>query len=381
MVKHDEWRHGQLIDGRYRIGHELGRGAMGIVYEARHDRLERRFAIKVLRAELASDADSCERFEREARAAGRIGSVHIVGVYDSGEAEGLRYLVMEYLRGETLKAHYDRLAPLPPRTLVPIVAQLLDGLAAAHDAGIVHRDVKPENVYLVDGGRSEELGPLVKIVDFGVSKFRDVGAGALKSRTGVVLGTPHYMAPEQARGLRDVDRRADVFSVGVLLYEGLSGRRPFSAPNVNQLLFKIALEDVPPIEERMPDIDPALAAIVARATARSPDARYQSARLFAADLRAWLRGEPIEQPRDEAPREEPPSEIIDEETRDAALASLPPPLTPSPKAPPKIARAWIAVAIAALAALAFVATRDQPTTLQSTLPTPQLVVPIVEPPP
>lgn len=284
-------RDGRLIDGRYRIGREIGRGAMGLVYEAQHMRLDRRVAVKVLLEELASDREACERFEREARAAARIGSQHIVDVHDVGECAGTRYMVMEYLRGETLKDYFARLAPLTPEDLLPLIAQLLDGLAAAHDAGIVHRDVKPENIFLVED-EDDELA--VKILDFGVSKFRDVGTAALKSRTGVVLGTPHYMAPEQARGLRDVDRRADVFAAGVVLYEGLSGHRPFAADNVNQLLFSIALDDAPRLADRVPGIDPGLDAIVAKATQRNPDRRYQSARQFADDVRAWLYGDELD---------------------------------------------------------------------------------------
>ncbi|MEZ4441625.1 MAG: serine/threonine-protein kinase [Polyangiaceae bacterium] len=393
-----ELRHGQVIDGRYRIGLEIGRGAMGIVYEAQHLRLERRVAVKVLHAELASDHDSCERFEREARAAARIGSEQIVDVHDVGDFEGTRYLVMEHLRGETLKEYFSRLAPLAPEDLLPLMTQILDGLAAAHDAGIVHRDVKPENIFLVDGDDE----PAVKILDFGVSKFRDVGASALKSRTGVVLGTPHYMAPEQARGLRDVDRRADIFAAGIVLYEGLSGRRPFTAPNVNQLLFRIALDDVPKLGDKLPGIDPALEAIVSKATQRDPDRRYQSARQFADDVRAWLFGDEVEalaslaergEERPSAPTSSPGDlELgLDEPTRDAPLdapadtagATTTVTRTDGPTSAPARGPSWVALvgvlAVAAGGLALGLATGREPAQLERGLPPPPTVLPAVAP--
>jgi serine/threonine-protein kinase len=333
-----EVRFGQVLDGRYQLGREIGRGAMGIVYEALHTRLDRRVAIKILLHELAEDADACERFEREARAASRIGNRHIVDVLDAGElGDGRRYLVLEYLAGETLRERYARLGPLDPEALFPLLEQLIEGIAAAHDAGIVHRDVKPDNVFLV--GSRDDPEPLVKILDFGVSKFRDVGTNALKSRTGVVLGTPHYMAPEQARGLREVDRRADVYSVGVLAYEGLCGRRPFHADNVNQLLFSIALDDVPRLEERVAGVDPAVSAIVARATRREPAERYQSARELVADVRAWLDGEPLHEHTQAlvgAPAgggSDPPPPVDDEPTAGAPMATFLPQASESPSPP------------------------------------------------
>lgn len=275
----------QLLDGRYRAAEEIGRGAMGVVYVAEHTRLAKRVAIKVLHADLAEDQEACERFELEARAASRVGSPHIVAVLDAGMLQdGRRFLVMEYLRGETFKAWLEREGPVSPERLAPLVLQLCEGLAAAHDQGIVHRDVKPDNLFLVK--RTGE-GPLLKILDFGVSKFRDHGTDALRSRTGVVLGTPHYMAPEQARGEREVDRRADLYSVGIVMYQALVGERPFAAENVNQLLFRVALEDVP----RVDHVPAAFADIVAKATARDPERRYASARLLARDLKRFLEGD------------------------------------------------------------------------------------------
>src|SRR5579862_8272924 len=184
---------GQMIDSKYRIVRMLGEGGMGTVYEGQNVRIGHRVAIKVLHTDLASRSDILERFEREAQAAGRIGSEHIVEVYDLGELPGgVRYMVMEYLDGENLATRLERDGRMAPQQMAPIFGHVLEGIGAAHAAGIIHRDLKPENIFLV---RDKKTGKdFAKLVDFGVSKFAIPQAGSM-TRTGSVIGTPFYMSP------------------------------------------------------------------------------------------------------------------------------------------------------------------------------------------
>ncbi len=277
---------GDVVDDKYRILRLLGEGGMGAVYEGENLRIDRRVAIKVLHPDVATDATMRLRFEREARAAGRIGSEHIVDVLDLGElSDGSTYMVMEYLEGQSL---HDRLqGSLPPEDIFPILIQLLDGLGEAHTAGIIHRDLKPENVFLVPDKRGD--GVFVKILDFGVSKFHQLGGEECNmTRTGVVLGTPYYMSPEQVQGAGEIDHRSDLFSIGIILYRALTGRIPFEAKSFNELMFQIALNDAPGIDQFVENADPEVASIVRTAVARDRNERYQSAEQFAAALRDWL---------------------------------------------------------------------------------------------
>jgi tRNA A-37 threonylcarbamoyl transferase component Bud32 len=277
---------GQILADKYRIVRLLGEGGMGAVYEGENVRIRRRVAIKLLHAEVARRADVVQRFEREAQAAGRIGSEHIVEVLDLGDLpDGARFMVMEFLEGESLAAYIKRSGRVPPEAIAPLLAQLLVGLEAAHAAGIVHRDLKPANVHLVPGRTG---GSFVKILDFGVSKFSVLAGEEMSmTRTGAVVGTPYYMAPEQARGARGADARADLYSVGVILYEAVTGQVPFLAETFNELLFKIALETPPPPEQFVPTLDPAFGVVLRKAMAREAVERFQSAREFAEALAAW----------------------------------------------------------------------------------------------
>lgn len=282
-----------IIDGKYRIIRLLGEGGMGAVYEGENARIHRRVAIKVLHGGVAQSEDAVQRFEREAQAAGRIGSEHIVEVLDLGNLpSGDRYMVMEYLEGEPLSSRIAGRGRLAPPAIAGLAIELLEGLKAAHDAGIVHRDLKPDNVFLLAsrGGRKD----FVKIVDFGISKFNAMGGEFSMTRTGAVMGTPYYMAPEQAKGERTVDHRVDLYAVGVILYEAAAGEVPFNAETFNELLFKIVLENATPLTEKVPGIDPSFANIVARAMARNPAERYQTAAEIQADLKAWMSGQVIE---------------------------------------------------------------------------------------
>lgn len=267
---------GQVIDGKYRIVRLIGEGGMGAVFEGENVRISRRVAIKVLHPNATTNPETVRRFEREAQAAGRIGSDHILEILDLGALpDESRYMVMEFLAGETLSSRIRKHGRLTPAQVVPLIRQMLVGLAAAHEAGIVHRDLKPDNVFVLT--ERSGIRDYVKIIDFGISKFNVVGGDMSMTRTGAVMGTPFYMSPEQAKG-NPVDHRSDLYAVGVILYEAVTGEVPFLASTFNELLFKIVLSDPKPLQEASPGIDPAYVAVVSRAMAREPSQRFGSAR-------------------------------------------------------------------------------------------------------
>jgi serine/threonine-protein kinase len=280
---------GQSIDGKYRVIRRIGEGGMGTVYEGENVRIGRRVAIKVLHETVAARPEFAARFEREARAAAKIGSPHICDVLDLGDLpNGERFIVMEFLEGESLESRLESVGKVSDDTLLPIAFEILEALATMHENGVIHRDLKPANVYLArtQAGRGEA----VKILDFGVSKFLPApGESSDMTSTGTLMGTPLYMSPEQARGLRNIDGRADLYSASVMFYRALAGELPFTAENFNELMFKIALEDPKPIREIAPEVDDDLAAIVHRGLARAPDARFRSAREYQESLLAWAR--------------------------------------------------------------------------------------------
>ncbi len=278
---------GELIDGKYRIVKLIGQGGMGAVYEGNHELIDRRVAIKVL-LPTAEQEHAVARFEREARAAGRIGNDHILEVLDIGSiGDGSRYMVMEFLDGDPLSKRIEQRLRLTGAEVAKIAIQLLDGLASAHSAGVLHRDLKPDNIFLVRQKAGHR--DFVKIIDFGISKFQPLGQSEemRMTATGMVVGTPYYISPEQAKGLADVDLRSDLYAVGVILYEALSGRVPFLADNFNNLLFKIVLEEPPQLATLVPDVDPELAAMVHKAMARERSARYATAGEFSAAIVDW----------------------------------------------------------------------------------------------
>ena len=278
---------GDVIDQKYRAIRLIGKGGMGSVYEGQHILVERRVAIKVL-LPAPDQGRASARFAQEARAAGRIGNEHILDVYDMGSLpDGSCYLVAEYLDGETLRQRINREGRMSPSAALPLVLELLDGLGAAHAAGVVHRDLKPDNVFLV--GKKAGRSDFVKLIDFGISRFEplDNSDGARMTTTGAVLGTPHYLSPEQARGRRGIDQRSDLFAVGVILYEMVTGEVPFKAESFNDLLFKIVLEPAPAPEEVVRDLDPAFSSIIVKAMAKDPAARYQSAEELSLALIRW----------------------------------------------------------------------------------------------
>jgi serine/threonine-protein kinase len=267
---------GQVI-GNYRIVGELGRGGMGMVYRAEHIQLGRPAALKMLLPALSSDPGIVQRFFNEARAASAIDHPGIVEVYDFGtHTDGSAYIVMALLKGETLSNRLDRgaLAPLEGASLM---VQVLSALSAAHARGIVHRDLKPDNIFLVPN----ELmagGTQAKLLDFGIAKLGDDKAAGVKTQTGMMIGTPAYMSPEQCMGLPDLDHRTDLYSAGCILFHILCGRPPFMSEHGTGMIIAAQMRDAPPDPRSLnPSIPPPLAAIVLRCLEKDPAARYQTA--------------------------------------------------------------------------------------------------------
>jgi serine/threonine protein kinase len=274
---------GELLDGKYQITRELGRGAMGVVYEALHMALGRRVAIKTLLQEVLADPQLGARFEREARAASAIGHPHIVDVFDLGRtSDGLLYMVMELLDGEPLVSILQKTPRLPIPLAVHLMVQVLSGLSAAHKNGIVHRDLKPDNIFVIN---SDDRLNFVKIVDFGISKVMQpqgsspaATAKVAGTMVGAILGTPLYMSPEQAIGqVSLIDHHTDIYSAGVVLYEMLCGRTPFVGEGYAQILCGLLDGKYPPPRSLRPDIPAALEAAIVRALDRDIAKRFANA--------------------------------------------------------------------------------------------------------
>lgn len=272
---------GQVLDRKYKILRHIADGGMGAVYEAEHLLIGKRVAVKGLHPEFAKNDDILSRFQREARAASAIGHQNIVDISDMGRApDGTLFIVMELLRGQNLA---ERLATsggrLPVGRAAHVVRQVAEALAAAHRNGIVHRDLKPENIFLVHRGQDPDF---VKVLDFGISKVLTGDASSL-STTGFVLGTPHYMSPEQARG-GPLDHRLDVYACGAILYQLVTGRLPFTAPNFNALMFEIASGRYVPPRAITPELPVAVEQVIQHAMALDPAYRYQTAEHLAQAL-------------------------------------------------------------------------------------------------
>jgi eukaryotic-like serine/threonine-protein kinase len=276
-------RVGEVVGEKYRLVRLLGEGGMGTVYEARHDVIGRRFAVKFLHAELAGHPEILARFRREAQAAGSLENENIAAVTDFGTSpDGAPYIVMEFLEGQDLAKVLAQTGPLPIARAAHILIQVCRGLLAAHGRGIVHRDLKPENLLLQTRG---DGGDLVKILDFGIAKLKSTEhRPETATRTGITLGTPYYMPPEQARGQKELDERADIYALGVILFELLSGQKPHNGENYNAILYSILMQAAPRIETYRPDLPPALATLVHRAMAADAKERPQSVSELAAAL-------------------------------------------------------------------------------------------------
>ncbi len=262
--------------GRYQVTGELGKGAMGVVYRALDPTIGREVALKTMRLDVAGmdNQELLQRFRNEARAAGALNHPNIVTIYDAGEQEGLFYIAMEYIEGQTLHSLLLEKHVLPVEQLIQITRQVCAGLNYAHARHVVHRDIKPANMMITADGT-------VKIMDFGIAK-----AGGGVTSTGQVLGTPNYMSPEQVKG-KPLDGRSDLFSVGVMLYEMLTGEKPFTGQNVTTIIYKIVNENPIPPRELDVTVHPGLSAVVTKALAKSPDERYQTAAELARDLQNY----------------------------------------------------------------------------------------------
>jgi serine/threonine protein kinase len=254
---------GDLLQSRYRLVRLLGSGASGTVWAAKNELIDREVALKILHPDVATDSVQLQRFFNEAKASGRVHSPHIAEILDLGQAEdGSPFLVFELLHGEGLDTWISREKTLDPRQLTELFIGVVHALELAHAQGIIHRDLKPANLYAHTGSTGQLV---LKILDFGISKMvegNNTAEHMTLTRTGTVVGSPAYMSPEQAAGREDIDGRADVWSLGVVLYEALTGTLPHEAPNYNALMVRIMTRDADPVSSRRPDLPPSLAIII-----------------------------------------------------------------------------------------------------------------------
>ena len=318
---------GTTVADRYRVGEPLGRGGYGVVYEAEHVELGRKVALKVLRSDAVEDPRVAERFVQEARTAAAIGHPNIVEVFDLGVSEQGAFIAMERLEGEELGKRIRSRGPLDEALVARVGAQIADALAAAHEHGVIHRDIKPANVFLTTRGRERDVA---KVLDFGIAKL--VHATGERTRTGEIVGTVRFMAPEQLKSAKRVDGRADLYALGAVLYYALTGVHAHEAETYPELVLSIVTDAPRPLRELRPDVSDAMAALVEQAMEKDPDGRAASARELADRLHAIAAGE--------APASEPP--LPSGRTSTGPLGS-------GPEAPPS--RTWW-LPLAAAAALA-----------------------------
>jgi serine/threonine protein kinase len=309
-------REGEILDGKYRVERVLGVGGMGIVVAATHVQLNTRVALKFLLPAALGNAQIVERFAREARAAVQIQSEHVARVTDVGTLPtGSPYMVMEYLEGGDLAETLAQSGPMPVTLAVGFVLQACEAIAEAHSLGIVHRDLKPANLFLA---RRTGRDAVVKVLDFGISKTKDSGPSGL-TQTSAMMGSPYYMAPEQMMSSKDVDARADIWALGIILYELLAGAPPFVADTMPEIVFMVTQRDPPPLAAKRPDLPEALSDVVARCLIRDPAQRVANVAKLASAL---------------APFGPPRSEISVERIIRVLGASAPPPSGASGRANP-----------------------------------------------
>lgn len=293
---------GTVLEGKYALKRALGAGGMGAVYEAEHLVIGKRVAVKVLHKEFCSNPEIVKRFVREARSATAIGHPNIVDVFDMGTMEGGGFFqVIELLEGSSLQDALATSGPMSYARTVTILSQVADALAAVHDKGIVHRDLKPDNVFLVDRPGQPDF---VKLLDFGVAKVIDANSG-VRTRTGMIIGTPSYMSPEQAQGTSDVDQRTDVFALGVMAFELLTGVRAFEAESFPQTLFQICIAETPALSTYRADAPDGLQAVLERMLVKNKADRFPDCREVKAALAPYAsldaqpllsEGQPVRQP-------------------------------------------------------------------------------------
>src|SRR5262245_5037820 len=290
----------QVLAGKYRLLHQLGKGGMGAVWLAQHLTLHSPVAIKLIDTSIANHPEALARFMREARAAAALRSPHVVQILDHGVDGGTPYIAMELLEGETLAARLRKVGRLSPEDTARILTHTARAVARAHEVGIVHRDLKPDNIYLIENEEEE----LAKVLDFGIAKSTVVGLGAsavADTRTGALMGTLHYMSPEQAEGVKSVDFRTDIWAMGVIAFECLLGRRPFEGETIGTLVLDLCSRPLP-IPSQFGAVPAGFDAWFARVCARDPAARFASARDAAADLRRICQARGIAPEEKEAPR-------------------------------------------------------------------------------
>jgi serine/threonine-protein kinase len=271
-----------VVFGRYEIVRPLGAGGMGAVFEAVHVELGKRVAIKALLPQLAARDDVRARMIREGRAAAQIRHPHVVDIFDVGTHDGITYLVMELLEGEDLGQRLKRMGPLAPEATVEVLLPVLAGLSAAHARGVLHRDLKPANIFLTRGPHGEGFSP--KLLDFGIAKTLSVDADQPLTTTGAIIGTPHYMSPEQVGASRDVTPSSDQYAMGVIAYHALTGRPPFSSSSIYAVMNDVVHGRFPPLREARPELPDDLVFAIDTAMRKDPDRRFASVLHFGAAL-------------------------------------------------------------------------------------------------
>jgi len=310
---------GQVLHDTYRVERLLGEGGMGAVYEASHLRLARRFAVKVLFPAVASNPEALARFKREATITSELHHPHIVEVIDFYHmSDGTPYLVMELLEGQDLATRIQRTGRLELLEVASILRQAASGLQAAHQHGIVHRDLKPQNIFLCRRGERDNF---VKVVDFGISKV--LGSQSAMTRTGALMGTPFYMAPEQAeQRASEVDLRTDVYAMGVILHEMLAGQVPFSADSIPSLLYLIVHKDPPALQSLRPDVPESIERVIQKAMRKRPDDRYQSMGVLSREFISALEVRDFDEPTEDRKTRwtKPEVPVVGDGARDSAVA-------------------------------------------------------------
>jgi len=266
---------GTVLAGKYRLEEPLGEGGMGTVYRAEHLMLKAPVAVKVVDRDAPEGDVAVARFMREAQAAASLRSPHVVQILDYGTEGPIPFIVMELLEGETLADRLSTAGRLGPAEAFKILSHIARAIGKAHEANIIHRDLKPDNVFLIHN----EGDFIAKVLDFGVAKVDDQGVSSAQTRTGSLLGTPYYMSPEQAQGNKEVDYRSDLWALGVIAFECLTGKRPFSSDGLGDLVIQICIRDIP-LPSSLAPVPPLFDEWFLRAVAREPDARFQSARLL-----------------------------------------------------------------------------------------------------